>query len=109
MKQPIIEPDFFTGEHRFRLGREGLSRWKSKLQLLSIIVKSKSRQYLEDCEADVTELIAEDGVFIYMGEKFPFVAQLDVQGFCLYIDGLNSNSQVPRDFHLQLRVIFEQQ
>lgn len=107
MNKPIVEPDRLPAGYQFLLGRKGLSHWKNKLSLMNIGADVKSRQYLEYCELGVTKLIAEQGLLIFKEKEFTFVAQLDALGFVLYVNGLNSDGQIAKDFYLLLQSVFE--
>ncbi|WP_339133264.1 MAG: hypothetical protein WGN25_12300 [Candidatus Electrothrix sp. GW3-4] len=80
-------PELIFAEYMFSLTIE---QWDNLLidfknQGLENITPT-SKQYLEDCKTNETHLIAITGNLDFSGITFPFTAQLDVNGFILYIN-----------------------
>ena len=94
MKKPIIIPELEIDKQSFKLGHKHWKTWKIDYQEIGGKVVIKSRQLLEDCELNRTDLIAEEGDLIFKEKKFPFTAQLDFQGFTLYVGGLETSPEL---------------
>ncbi len=86
LKQPIRIPELFVGDERFTLTSSDWGCWLTKLQQLGAEVRVHTRQHLEDCETQTTDIISTQGILIFRGESFVFVAQIDDEGFGLYIE-----------------------
>lgn len=61
------------------------------------------RQYLEDCESRITDLIAIQGTLLFQGSVFPFTAQLDFEGFGLYVGELAAATSAAMKLSTYLR------
>lgn len=85
MKPTIIQPELAFDMERYSMGPDTWTYWKDLLNEISCIVKVESRQYLEDCIENTTALIAEQGKISYLDAEIDFVAQLDFQGYALYV------------------------
>lgn len=90
---PIIEPEMTFLQERYELPKEEWQDSLSKLTEFEITVEIQAKQYLEDCLEQRTDLIAIQGNLCVDGESLPFSAQLDVQGYGLYVDGQGANSK----------------
>lgn len=71
---------------KFNLTKDQWDNFQAGIQSLGIKMIPSSKQYLEDCDSGVTDLIAIIGILEWEGSDFEFTAQLDFSGYALYID-----------------------
>lgn len=85
-KKPIVEPELFpSGDTRFSLTLEQWNNLLPDLNNIGAKVVPSTKQYLEDCGKNVTELIAINGTIRFEGTDVEMTAQLEVDGFSLYV------------------------
>ncbi len=89
----IIEPDLMFSAHRFPLSSSKLEVSLDEICKLGITSIIQSKQFLEDCIENRTDLIAIQGELNYKEKSFEFSAQFDVKGFGLYVSGLSSTKE----------------
>ncbi len=102
MKSPIIIPEIVL-DKGFQLNQNNWESWQKDLHNFGAEVIVKSRQFLEDCEAKRTDLIAEEGDLLFKEKVFPFTAQLDFKGFTLYVGELSSTSSESMELSVYLK------
>lgn len=89
-KKPIVVPELFpSGDVRFSLTCEQWDNLLSDLNNIGAEIIPSTKQYLEDCEKNVTELIAITGTMTFENTNFEITAQLDLDGFSLYVSKPN--------------------
>jgi len=85
-KKPIVVPVLFpSGDIRFGLTCEQWDNLIPDLNNIGAEVIPSTKQYLENCEKNVTELIAITGTIKFENTHCEMTAQLDVDGFSLYV------------------------
>jgi hypothetical protein len=101
LKNPIVTPQLCFFENRFTLTYEEWLSIEQVLISLGCQLLIESRQYLEDCELKRTDIIAIQGVILFKDVKSKFTAQLDSEGFALYVD-----SHIPKEFLAKLNEVY---
>lgn len=105
MEQPIGILENF-GDARFPLTSSDWDCWLTKLQQLGVEVRVLTRQHLEDCEAQTTDILATQGILIFGGESFRFISQLDCKGFGLYVEIAARTSVTAKKLLSHLHALF---
>ncbi len=102
--KPIIDPDGLSFDsQRFPLAPGIWQECVEQIRASGVSVTVEAKQYIEYCLEDQTEIIAIQGQLYFKGMYFQFTAQLDVQGYGLYVTGLTHS----RDEAEKLRVLLQ--
>lgn len=108
MQYPIVASEFGFGLSRFKLDVRQWDAWRKRIEEIGVGISVKSRQSLEDCERNVTSLIAEEGSLCLLSSEFKFSAQLDCDGFALYVGGLEARTEAADRLRAYLRANYEE-
>jgi hypothetical protein len=108
VKRPIVVPELGFHQQRFPVDTTDWESWQEQLQTLGIEVHVKSRQYLENCESQTTDLIAAEGTLSFLGSTFSFTAQIDFEGFALYVGDLSTATSAARQLSSHLQQLYPQ-